>query len=108
MIVVDSALLVAMCVLAFDPKRYAFVRAAGLWHDCGAQLVHGHGVERWSPMLLILLVPAAVGWVAASRLGWLAASRRQRRWTIGLRIIPLALGLVTVFLVVVPMGTCVA
>ena len=59
-------------------------------------------------MLVILLVPAAVGWVAASRLGWLAASRRQRRWTIGLRIIPLALGLVTVFLVVVPMGTCVA
>ena len=66
--VLNSALLGAMFLLVFDPQRRAFGRATGLWHPCENTLVAGHGVERWSPALLVLLVPAAIGLFATSSL----------------------------------------
>lgn len=98
--VLNSALLGAMCVLSFDPQRRAFGRATGLWHPCEIALVAGHGVERWSPALLVLLVPATVGLSSAS---WLS-----RPWVTGLRVVSALLGLIAVLLVIVPTGSCVA
>lgn len=97
--IVNSALLGALCVLGFDPMRRAFGRVTGLWHQCLAP-AGGHGAERWSPMLLVLLAPTVIGFIAAPRLAQPEGA--------ALRLVSAALGLLAILLVVVPTGTCVS
>src|SRR5438128_7665875 len=94
-LVLNSALLGALSVLAFDPQRRAFGRATGLWHECV-----GRGSEHWSPALLILGVPIVLGLATASRL--------SKPVSTGVRLISGALAVVVVVFVLVPTGTCVA
>src|SRR5438132_217182 len=93
--ILNSALLGALSVLAFDPQRRAFGRATGLWHD---RL--GRGSEHWSPALLILGIPVVIGLVSASRL--------SKPVSTGHLLISGALAVIVVVLVVLPTGTCVA
>jgi hypothetical protein len=99
--VLNSALLGALCVLAFDPQRRAFGRATGLWHDCAVGLGGGTGYERWSPvLLLLLLLPVTLGVIFAAR-----TTKPLATWLLA---VSLALGVVAVLLVVVPTGACIA
>jgi hypothetical protein len=99
-LVVNSALLGALSVLAFDPQRRAFGRATGLWHDCITGLGGGTGYERWSSVLLLLLIPAGLGFVAAAT--------SPRPTGTALMLVSGLLGMVAVVFVVVPTGACVA
>jgi hypothetical protein len=97
--VLNSVVLGALTVLTFDPQRRAFGRMTGLWHPClpsgGAT-----GYERWSPMLLFLLVPVALGSASSA---WLAKPGSTR-----LRWVSVALGVFVLALVVVPTASCIA
>jgi len=90
-------LLGALSILAFDPQRRAFGRATGLWHDC---ITGRTGYERWSSVLLLLLIPAGLGFVAAAK--------TSRPTATALMLVSGILGMVAVVFVVVPAGTCVA
>ena len=90
----------ALSVLAFDPQRRAFGRATGLWHDCMTGLGGGTGYERWSSVLLLVLIPAGLGFVAAAK----TSSPTAR----ALILVSGILGVVAVVFVVVPTGACVA
>ncbi len=96
----NSALLGALSVVAFDPQRRAFAHATGLWHDCITGLGGGTGYERWSSVLFLLLIPAGLGFVAASK--------TSRPTATALMLVSGLLGMVTVVFVVVPTGACVA
>ena len=98
--IVNSALLGALSVLAFDPQRRAFGRVTGLWHDCITGLGGGTGYERWSSVLFILLIPAGLGFVAAAK--------ASRPTATALKVVSGLLGMVAVVFVVVPTGACVA
>ena len=90
----------ALSILAFDPQRRAFGRATGLWHDCITGLGGGTGYERWSSVLLLLLIPAGLGFVAAAK--------TSRPTATALMLVSGILGMVAVVFVVVPARTCVA
>jgi hypothetical protein len=100
MVTVNAAILGALAVLSFNPQRAAFGRVTGLWHACLPPLDGRTGYERWSPVLLVLVVPAALGFIIASRLGRPAATILQ--------ILSAMLAFVAVGLVLVPTGSCIA
>ena len=90
----------ALSVLAFDPQRRAFGRATGLWHECITAVGGGSGYERWSSVLLLVLIPAGLGFVAAAK--------TSRPTATALMLVSGILGLFAVVFVVVPTGACVA
>jgi hypothetical protein len=100
MTAVNAALVGALTVLSFDPQRAAFGRATGLWHRCLPSVGGGEGYERWSPELLVLLLPAVVGLVIATRHRGSAA--------VILGIVSAILGLAAVAFVLVSTGTCIS
>ena len=90
----------ALSVLAFDPQRRAFGRATGLWHECITAVGDSTGYERWSSLLLLVLIPAGLGFVAAAK--------TSRPTATALLLVSGILGMVGVVFVVVPTGACIA
>jgi hypothetical protein len=98
--VLNAALLGGLAVLAFDPQRRAFGRATGLWHGCSTASGGGSGYERWSSVLLLLLIPAGLGFVVAAR--------SSRPTATALLLVSGILGGIAVVFVVVPTAGCIA
>ena len=99
-LVLNAAFLGALSLLSFDPQRRAFGRTTGLWHQCAPSAGDGTGYEHWSPLLLLLLVPAISGLVFAA---WI-----PKPASTGLRFVSGVLGLIAAVLVLLPTGGCIS
>jgi hypothetical protein len=93
-------LLITFVYLSFGQQRIAFGRATGLVTVCEQGVGHGN-LDRWSPLVLLLVAPLVI---VTMVLAWRGYDRRDDGLQISALVVAGTLAIVTVALVLIPFG----